>query len=82
MDRTRPQGRLTAAIVAASIPLLLYVATYLFCPTEERAVGYDRIVYSEWLASLYAPAARLESAIVGNPVNLRYYGGVYEVPSH
>lgn len=74
MDRNRPQGRLAAALVAAFIPLLLYVAGYLTCPAEDRAVGYDRIVHTRWRARLFAPAASVESAIVGTPVNLRYDG--------
>ena len=62
--------------------MLLYVAGYFCCPTEQRAIGYDRDVYSVWLARLYAPAARLESAIVGTHVNLRYHGEFNEAPQN
>lgn len=82
MDRKHPQGRLAAAVVAVFILLALYVAGYFCCPTEERAIGYDRDVHSVWLARLYAPAVRLESAIVGTPVNLRYRREFSEPPTH
>jgi hypothetical protein len=71
---TRTQSWLVAAVIAVLAPALLYVGGYLLFPTEERAVGYDRRVYSKWLAGLYAPAARVESTIRGFPVNLRYQG--------
>ena len=81
MDRTQPQGRMAAAVVATLICLSLYVGGYLFCPIATRAIGYDRIVYSVWLARLFAPLAHAESAIVGTNVNLHYQGGLYKVPA-
>jgi hypothetical protein len=82
MDRRQPKGGLAATLVAVLFLLAIYLAGYLSCPAEERAIGYDRIVYSEWRANLYAPAARIESLIIGTPVNLRYHGGLYGVPAH
>lgn len=80
MDRTQPQGRLAAAVIATLLCVSLYVGGYLFCPKAERAIGYDRIVYSVWLARLFAPLAHVESVIVGTNVNLHYQGGLYQVP--
>ena len=80
MMTQRTRG-IAATFVAAFLPLVLYVAGYLLCPTEERAIGYDRHVYVRWLAMLYAPAAKIESAIVGTHVNLRYRGEFGVPPS-
>jgi hypothetical protein len=78
---SRTQGWLVAAVIAVLAPVLLYVGGYMLFPTEERAVGYDRRVYTRWLAGLYAPAARVESTIRGFPVNLRYKGEFDVVPN-
>jgi hypothetical protein len=56
------------------IPLAVYTIGYFSCPIEERAVGYDRDVRFAWLATLFAPAARIESVLVGTHVHLRYEG--------
>src|SRR5205085_11031810 len=65
---------IAATFVAAFLLLVLYVAGYRLCPIEERAIGYDRHGYVRWLATLYAPAAEIESAIVRTHVNLRFRG--------
>jgi hypothetical protein len=63
-----PQRTLGIAVtfVVAFFLLVLYVAGYLLCPMEERAIGYDRYVYVRWLATLYAPAAKIEAFDYGN----------------
>src|SRR5688572_32701807 len=74
MKANRTSSRLgTVLVIGGTLLFLLavYLVGYLSCRIEERAVGYDRCVRFNWQAALFAPAARVESAINGNPVNLR-----------
>src|SRR5262245_13564473 len=66
----RRQSNLTAALTVSCFLIAIYFASYLCCPLEQRAWGYDRHVGYEGLTTLYAPAAWIESQLRRQPVDL------------
>jgi hypothetical protein len=71
MDRYRPTSRLAPALIVAGLSALLalYVAGYFIgSETAMNDNKKQRGFSAAWQAKLYRPAAQVESAIIGIPV--------------
>jgi len=78
--------RLTIALAVFAlvvVPMTAYVAGYFWLgeytwfQSPGREVIVERHYRHRWLAILFAPAAKVEELLRGNPVLLEYEGDIY-----